>query len=137
MDLAARFAVLAAVLALPLGAALASNVLAGQPSPSVPAEVRVGGADQVHVQPAPPARSETTFDEPAPSGAVVRPRVIGGSDAVVAPPAPKPAGPPPPSSTAQPPPTNTPTVPPSPPSSGGDDDGDDGGGDGGGDDGEG
>lgn len=126
MDLAARFAVLAAVLALPLGAALASNVLAGQPSPSVPAEVRIGGADQVHVQPAPPARSGSTFEEPVPSGAVVRPRVVGRSEAVVAPPAPKPAGPPS-SSPTQPPPATTTVVPPPPPSGGGDDDGDDGG----------
>jgi hypothetical protein len=80
MRLSSRTVVLAAAIALPLGAALASYALAGDPrAPSVPPVVRIGEDN-----PAPPATT-TTPPPPAtttkpPATTVVPPPPVGGDD---------------------------------------------------------
>lgn len=77
MRLSSRTVVLAAAIALPLGAALASYALAGDPqAPQVPPVVRIGEDN-----PAPP--TTTTPPPPTtkpPATTVVPPPPVGGDD---------------------------------------------------------
>jgi len=90
MTVSPRVAVLIAVLALPLGAAVASYALADESRPSVPAEVRIGGDVPAPTQvaesiaptataasPAPPA---TTPLRPAPKVVVPPPPPVSDDD---------------------------------------------------------
>lgn len=81
MRLSSRTVVLAAAIALPLGAALASYALAGDPrAPSVPPVVRIGEDN-----PAPPTTTTTpppptTTTTRPPATTVVPPPPVGGDD---------------------------------------------------------
>ncbi|MGQ0842306.1 hypothetical protein [Actinokineospora sp.] len=102
MTVSPRVVVLIAVLALPLGAAVASYALADESRPSVPAEVRIGG----QTTPSPAAVAESITQAPTTTPTTF-----------TSPPAPPAAAP------RQPAPRVV--VPPPPPVTGGDDDGSD------------
>lgn len=96
-----RLGLLGATLALPVGAALANHVLAKDPVPAGPAEVRIG---ESHDRPGGRVGQPST----PPSPVAVRPAVVGESSTAARPPVQ-------PAESTTPRPTSEGIVPPAPP----------------------
>jgi hypothetical protein len=80
MRLSSRTVVLAAAIALPLGAALASYALASDPrAPQVPPVVHIGEDNPAPTTTTPPPLPTTTTTKP-PVTTVVPPPPVGGDD---------------------------------------------------------